>query len=246
MKKITFTHLLSSLLIILLAASCGSNKNFSSRKYTAGTYISHKHKADKPKPNDTVKEEKMTASEDHTASKTNIAPAVKPDTTASEETIMNENKTALGLAPAKVKKESKIGKAKQQAALLREKYGIKRYMPNLSERKALASDGSENSVDPVALVSFILSIVGVAINVFAIATIIATSEYILALLFIVGMVLGIVGLVLGTQGLRRHRKSGGSTLDLVFSIIGTALGGVAILTAFIFAFYTFVLWLATV
>jgi hypothetical protein len=244
MKKITTLQTLSLFLIILVAAGCGSNKHFGSRKYTAGNYISHKHKAGKVKTNETLKEEPVVTGEDHTGAITEKSPEVKPDIIHSEETVVADDKTVLGLAPAKVEKESTISKAKKQAALLREKYAIKRYMSNKQERKCLAYDEGDSSLDPTALVSFILSVVAVAINVIALSIIIATSEYIFTLLFIVGMVLGIIGLVFGTQGLRHHRKNKGATINLVFSIIGTALGGVAILTAFIFAFYTFIFWLA--
>jgi cation transport ATPase len=244
MKKITTLPILSLFLISLIAASCGSNRHFGSRKYTPGNYISHKHKAGKPHTHETVQEEPAIVGNHHKPSNTEKAPEIKPALVPLDETTIADNNTSRSMAPTTQKKESALSKAKKQAAILNETYAIKRYIANKQDRKCLAYADEDRSLDPTALTSFILSVVAVAVNVIAIAVIVATSQYIFTLLFIVGMVLGIIGLVFGTQGLRNHRKKGGSTADLVFSILGTALGGAAILTAFVFAFYTLIFFIS--
>ncbi|MES2131828.1 MAG: hypothetical protein V4506_05715 [Bacteroidota bacterium] len=241
MKKFTFTQLASLLFIILFAASCGSNKTFSSRKYTAGNYISHKHKPAKVKVNETVNEEPVYAStkEELTEKDLTSKKALSPE----EEKIYASPKSSTE-TPVKKERFAALKSTKKKMDTFTEKFTLKKRMGKKGKRCNAYSTDSGDGVEPTALVGFILSVVGLAVNIFALTMTVGASEYIFTLLFIVGMVLGIIGLVFGTQGLRKHHKEGGSNLDLVFSILGTALGGAAILTAFVFSIYTFFFWLA--
>lgn len=241
MKKITSIQLPILLAIILFVTSCGTNKGFINRKYTAGNYVSHKHKPGKPKVTETaVKEGPVYVSAKEGLTEKDLVS--EKSLSAEEEKIY----AAKALADAPVKKErfAALKNTKKKMDAFTEKLTLQKRIAKKEKLRNAYSTDSGSGVEPTALVSFILSVIGLAVNIVALAIIIGTSEYIFTLLFIVGMVLGIIGLVFGTQGLRNHRKKGGSTADLVFSILGTALGGAAILTAFVFSIYTFFFWLA--
>lgn len=250
MKKFTCIYSLFLALMVLFAASCGSNRSFSSRKYTAGNYVSHQHKPGKAGVHESAEQETaVVTKEEVPAGKARVAEKTNP---APKEEFVAADKTALGMSSSEAKKasstqnaEKKAGIEKQEAdAKVLKREAFRKYIASKTERKCLAYDDGDTSLDPVALVSFILGIIGLVLNILAISVIVATAEYVFALLFIAGMVMGIIAVVFGTQGLRRHRKNNGSTINLVFSIIGTALGAGAIITAFIFAFYTLILALS--
>lgn len=255
MRKFTCIYSLFLALIILLAASCDSNRKFRSRKYTAGNYMSHQHKPGKVSVHERAEQETAVATKEEVPAgkvrvdeKTNPAPK-EEFVAASAPAAMEGDKTALGMSSSETKKAGSTQSVEKKASIekkevdtkLLKREAFRKYIASKTERKCLAYDDGDNSLDPIALVSFILGIIGLVMNILAISVIVATAEYVFALLFIAGMVLGIIALVFGTQGLRRHRKNNGSTLNLVFSIIGTAFGGAAIITAFVFAFYTLIL-----
>ena len=256
MRKFTFVFPLFLALIAILSASCGSNRSFSSRKYTAGNYVSHKHKPGKATVQEHAQPEAAVAAKDEVPpGKADLAG--KADLSSKEEVATfvhtGTDKTALGMSSSATRKaapaqgmEEKTDaaqKAFEAKALKREAF--RKYIADNTERKCLAyDDGDGNSLDSVALVSFILGIVGLVLNILAISVIVATSEYVFALLFIAGLVMGIIAVVFGTQGLRRYHKNKNGTINLVFSIIGTAFGAGAIITAFVFAFYTLILALS--
>ncbi len=247
MRKLTFIFPFILAVMVLFAASCGSSRSFSSRKYTAGNYVSHKHKPGKVTEHAPAEQEPAVVTKDEASAGKTYA-AEKTELPSKEEFVATD-KTALGMSSSETKKAASIQSAGKKAGIEKKEADAKalkrdafrKYIANKTERKCLAYDDGDNSLDPVALVSFILGIIGLVLNILAISVIVATAEYVFALLFIAGMVMGIIAVVFGTQGLRRHRKNNGSTINLVFSIIGTALGAGAIITAFIFAFYTLIL-----
>ena len=249
MRKFSFVFPLFLVMMVLLIAGCGSSRTFSSRKYTAGNYVSHKHKPGKVNARETPEQESAPVSKDEvlTESVTVADKAEQP-----KDKLLATSKTALGMTSAEAKAPSSAQSAGKKAETKKAEEKnktfkverIQKYIADRAVRKSVAADEGDNSLDPVALVSFILGILGLVINILAISVIVATAEYVFALLFIAGMVLGIIGLVFGTQGLRRNHKNKNGTLNLVFSIIGTAFGAGAILTAFIFAFYTLILAIA--
>ncbi|MCZ8283873.1 MAG: hypothetical protein O9353_00320 [Bacteroidia bacterium] len=233
-------------MMILFAASCGSNRTFSSRKYTAGKYVSHKHKPGKVSVHESPEQEPAMLSKNDVPVKETLAleKADLPD-----EELPATDKTVLGMTSAKAKapssaknteKKAEAQKTDTKAKAFRTA-NLKKYIADRTVRKAVAADEGGNSLDSVALVSFILGIVGLVLNILAISVIAATAEYVFALLFIAGMVLGIIAVVFGTQGMRRYHKNKNGAINLVFSIIGTVFGAGAIITAFIFAFYTLIL-----
>lgn len=264
MRKIYSIVPLFLAMMILFAASCGSSRSFGSRKYTAGNYVSHKHKAGKVTVQESLEQESASAAKNEasvlsvaeaTCSVTNIknagtedAPvAVKADLPKDE--VIATDKTSLGMTSTESKTSSstqsteKKAEAKKKDKKIRafKAESLKKYIADRTTRKAVAADEDESSLDPVALVSFILGILGLALNILAISVIVATAEYVFTLLFIAGLVMGIIAVVFGTQGLRRYNKNKSGTINLVFSIIGTAFGAGAIITSFIFAFYTLIL-----
>lgn len=246
MRKSTF--ILPLLLIALLfLAGCGSNRSFSSRKYMAGNYTSHKHKPTKPETQESPKEEpKLAASAGTTTGDT------KTEKNNAREESLAGDKTSLGMSA--VDKSRTLSSASEKSVAVEKKKDLKakvvnatvlrHFIGNNTERKCLAyDDDGGSSLDSVALVSFILGILGLALNILALSVIVATSEYIFTLMFIAGLVMGIIAVVFGTQGIRRNRKNKNGTINLVFSIVGTSLGGAAIITAFVFAFYTLIFFL---
>lgn len=248
MRKLTFLFPVFLALVVLALAGCGSSRSFSSRKYTAGNYISHKHKAGKTTVHESPEQEPVAAAKEETPpEKAGVAgKAGQP-----EDELLSTGKTALGMASpersaaaaaAGLEKTNRIEKKETTAKALRSEV-FRNYMANRTERKCLAYDDGDNSLDSVALVSFILGVLGLVLNILALSVIVATSEYVFALMFIAGMVMGIIAVVFGTQGLRRYHKNKSGTINLVFSIIGTAFGAGAIITAFVFSFYTLVLFL---
>jgi hypothetical protein len=246
MRKIYLIGPLFLAIMILLAASCGSSRSFSSRKYTAGNYVSHKHKAGKVTAHENPEQESATITKDDILTEKT---AVAEKTDLPKDEVVATDKTALGMTSTEAKTSSSTQRTEKKAEVKKKDSKIrafkaeslKKYIADRTTRKAVAADEDGNSLDPVALVSFILGIAGLVLNILAITIIAATAEYALALLFIAGMVLGIIAVVFGTQGLRRYHKSKSGTINLVFSIIGTALGAAAIITAFIFAIYTLIL-----
>lgn len=246
MRKSTF--ILPVLLIALLfLAGCGSNRSFGSRKYMAGNYISHKHKPTKPETQESPKEEPKLALSAGAATE-----ATKADKNTIREESLAGDKTALGMDAVDKSKASSSTSEKSVATEKKKDLKAKavnatvlrHFIGNSTERKCLAyDDGGGGTLDSVALVSFILGILGLALNILALSVIIATSEYIFTLMFIAGLVMGIIAVVFGTQGIRRNRKNKNGTINLVFSIVGTSLGGAAIITAFVFAFYTLIFFL---
>lgn len=248
MKKITVIFPLLLALMVFVAASCGSSRSFSSRKYTAGNYVSHKHKPGKVSVHETPEQEPAVLIKDEMPSEK--AAAVEKSDVVKDEFI-GSDKTALGMtsekrstpSPINTEKKASVEKKEVDAKVLKRE-AFRKYIAGKTERKCLAYDDGDKSLDPIALVSFILGILGLVLNILAISVIVASAEYVFALLFIAGLVMGIIAVVFGTQGLRRHHKNNGSTLDLVFSIIGTAFGAGAIITAFVFAFYTLILALS--
>lgn len=261
MRKIYFIGPLFLAMMILFAASCGSSRSFSSRKYTAGNYVSHKHKAGKvtvqespeQEPQTVVKDEASTSSATSSVTKTKDvgtkdAPAIG-GTYLPKDDVVATDKTSLGMTSTESKTSSSTQSTEKKAEIKKKDKKIrafkaeslKKYIADRTARKAVAADEDESSLDPVALVSFILGILGLVLNILAISVIVATAEYVFTLLFIAGLVMGIIAVVFGTQGLRRYHKSKSGTINLVFSIIGTALGAGAIITSFIFAFYTLIL-----
>jgi hypothetical protein len=255
-------------MMILFAASCGSSRSFGSRKYTAGNYVSHKHKAGKVTAQESPEQEPATVVKDEasmlrlssaTGSTTSIKNSGTEDTPLTgkrdlpTDEVIATDKTSLGMTSTESKTssstESTEKKAEKKSELKKKDKKIhafkaeslKKYIADRTARKAVAADEDESSLDPVALVSFILGILGLALNILAISVIVATAEYVFTLLFIAGLVMGIIAVVFGTQGMRRYNKNKSGTINLVFSIIGTALGAGAIITSFIFAFYTLIL-----
>lgn len=246
MRKFTFVFPLFLAMMVLLIASCGSSRKFGSRKYTAGNYVSHKHKPGKVSTYETPERESAQVTKGDVLTE-NITSTEKTDQPKDE--LLATNKTALGMTSSEAKAPSSTQSAEKKVETKKAEEKnktfkverITKYIADRAVRKSVAADEGDNSLDPVALVSFILGILGLVVNILAISVIVATAEYVFALLFIAGMVLGIIGLVFGTQGLRRNHKDKNGTLNLVFSIIGTAFGAGAILTSFIFAFYTLIL-----
>lgn len=241
MKKQAFIFHLALIALILLVASCGSNRSFSSRKYMAGNYISHKHKLPKVSVHENPVEEATFIDKDEIPGKTGSAAVkVQPIESESELVVSPEEKTESSSANNSDKK-----KQLNKKEVLKEKtlkgVSLRKYLAGKTERKCLAYDDGGTSLDSMALVSFILGIAGLVLNILALSMIIGTLQYVFALLFIAGMVMGIIAVVFGTQGMRRYHKNKNGAINLVFSIIGTAFGAGAIITAFIFAFYTFIL-----
>ncbi len=247
MRQATILSSFFLFMIMLFAASCGSNRSFSSRKYTAGNYVSHQHKPGKVSTQEQPEQEAaLVAKDEGPAGKIRVAE--KTDAVSTDE-IVAADKTALGMTSTKSTSSSST-LSKEKKADVKEKdikirafkaESLKKHIADRTIRKAVAADEDGNSLDAVALVSFILGILGLVLNILAISVVVATAEYVFALLFIAGMVLGIIAVVFGTQGLRRYHKTKNGTINLVFSIVGTAFGAGAIITAFVFAFYTLIL-----
>jgi len=235
MKTLTFANLFSFILIVLLAASCGSNKNFSSRKYTSGNYVSHKHKTGKVTVNEPIKEPAYAAKENG-LTKEDLA--VKSPLTDEEATLYTDIKKPLGEPLSKATQSTFLKNTKKTIKSFKEKHSLIHIYSKVKKQTTPKPSGESGSIDASALISLILSVLAVVANIAGVLMVISTSNYVFMLLFLVGLILGIVGLVFGTIGLRHHRKSGGSTLELVFSIVGTALGGVAIITALFFTVYS--------
>ncbi len=236
MKTLTLANLSSFMLIVLLAASCGSNKNFSSRKYTSGNYISHKHKPGNVNVTETIKEKPAYAAKESGLTKEDLA--VKSPLTDEEATLYTDIKKPLGGPLSKATQSTFLKNTKRTIKSFKEKHSLIHIYSKVKKQTAPKPSDESGSIDASALISLILSVLAVVANIAGVLMVISTSNYVFMLLFLVGLILGIVGLVFGTIGLRHHRKSGGSTLELVFSIVGTALGGVAIITALFFAVYS--------
>ncbi len=235
MKKLFITKIVCLFIISVLVVGCASNNRFTSRKYQPGKYVSHQQKPGKVKVIEQPEKEAVYASKEVGLSVEDLKTTTPPT-----ETIEKETSDKV-LSKESVGKSVFYQKIKKKLSVLQTKHPLK--IEQAKRKKRSDTKASDGSLDPVALVGFILSILGVAADILGILIIIGTAEYVFMLLFLAGLILGIIGLVFGTQGLRRHRKDGGSSADLVFSIIGTVLGGASILLAIIFTFYSLILFI---
>ena len=163
MKKIIFTQPAFLLLMILFVASCGSNKSFSSRKYTAGNYVSHKHKPTKVKVNETVHEELVYASTKEELTEKDLEP--KKTLSAEEEKMYTAVKPSTD-APVKKERFAALKETKKKMDAFKKKFTLKKRIGKKGKRCNAYSTDSGNGVEPTALVSFILSVVGLAVNIF--------------------------------------------------------------------------------
>jgi len=236
MKKIQLTKILSLAIIAMIITSCASNGLFTSRKYTAGNYKSPKHKAPKTKVIESIKDEPVYASSDNGLTKSDfktegnlISPIENPE---SNVTPKKEKARITFVSPIK--------EIKNQIKEYKKAKEIKKSAPQNKQPK---TSGASSGMDTTALISLILSVLAIVCDVIGFLMVLATSEYVFLLLFAVGLGLGITGLIMGTKGLKNHRENKGSVLDLVFSIVGTALGGIAIIASVYYAVWS-ALWIA--
>lgn len=236
MKKIQLTKILSLAIIAMIITSCASNGLFTSRKYTAGNYRSLKHKATKTKATESIKDEPVYASSDNSLTETDF----KKEETLNSPIEKSENSVAPKKEKSKITFVSPIKEIKTQIQEFKKAKELRKSTPeNKQSKKKGASDG----IDTTALVSLILSVLAIVCDVIGFLMVIATAEYVFLLLFAVGLALGITGLVMGTKGLKNHRENKGSVLDLIFSIVGTALGGIAIILSIYYSVWS-ALWIA--
>lgn len=242
MKLLATIKILFASILLLCIVSCGSGNHFASRKYQPGKYIAHQQKPDKVK----VTEKTETGAQDVATEKTiSVDPDVKKEPVyAADKTKESENVDVIAsksnTSSETLLKKSNTGVKEFKAkALLQQIITKKDKM--LSSKKFMKAEDKGN--DPTALVGFILGILGVAADIMGFIIVLGTLEYTFMLLFIVGLFLGIGALIFGTKGLSNHRKNGGSSVDLVFSIIGTVFGGLSILMAIVFSFYSLILYL---
>lgn len=241
MKTSFIARILFVPVIILIIVSCGSGNHFASRKYQPGKYIAHTQKPDK------VKTVEKTETEPVYADVENDIPTtidVKKEPVYADQ--QKEVKPIDEIA-SKVDKDKAplITSLKLAAKEFHTKDILKHIITQKDKTSSIKNTvkGEETSHDATGLVGFILGILGVAADILGIVMVIGTLEYTFVFLFLIGLFLGIGGLIFGTKGLRNHHKNGGPTVDLVFSIIGTVFGGVSILLALIFSFYSLIFYL---
>jgi uncharacterized membrane protein len=240
MKKIQLTKILSLAIIAMIITSCASSGLFTSRKYTAGNYRSIKHKAPKNKAIESLeKEEPVYASSDNSLTIRDL----KKTESLIIPTEITENNVTQKKEKAKINFVSPIKEIKEIKEQIKDYKNAKEIKKITQEKKQSKSAASSGGIDTTALVSLILSVLAIVCDVIGFLMVLATAEYVFLLLFAVGLALGITGLIMGTKGLKNHRENSGSTIDLVFSIIGTALGGIAIIASIYYAVWS-ALWIA--
>lgn len=237
MKKNQLTKILSLAIIAMIITSCASSGLFTSRKYTAGNYRSIKHKAPKSKVSESVKDETVYASSDNGLTTSDFK---KEESITPPIEIKENNATPK---KEKTKKISFVSPIKEIKNQIKDHKNAKEIKKITQEKKQSKSSASSDGIDTTALVSLILSVLAIVCDVIGFLMVLATAEYIFLLLFAVGLALGITGLIMGTKGLKNHRENSGSTIDLVFSIVGTALGGIAIIASIYYAVWS-ALWIA--
>jgi uncharacterized membrane protein len=237
MKTNSLFKILSLAIIALMITSCATEGMFTSRKYTAGNYRSFKHKAPKTEATNEVKQEPVYASTENGLTEADFK--TKKTEPSNESSASNSE-------------QKEVKKAKLKAAFVSPIKNIKVQIKNFKAAKQLKKNNSvqknpkeksSSGLDTTALVSMILSVLAIICDVIGFALIVSTLQYVFLLLFAVALALGITGLIMGTKGLKNHRENNGSVLDLVFSIVGTALGGISIILALYYCIWS-VFWIA--
>lgn len=225
MKGIQVIKILLLILIVTIVTGCASNGHFTSRKYTARNYKSYKYRAPKTNLNETIKDEPVYVTSDN---------GLKESDLKKEENLFLqieniETNTSLKKEKAKLILTSPIKKIKEQ---------IKEYKKELKKNKAenqeIKTSLSSKRIGTKALISLILSILALLCNFIGLIFFNEFGFFILVLFFAVGLALGITSLILGIKGLKNHRENKGSIHDLIFSIIGISISGIAILVSIFF------------
>ena len=236
MKTKSLFKFLSLTIVALLMANCANNGLFTSRKYTAGNYRSFKHKAPKTEAIDEIKDEPIYASAEKKLTEADFNPKSfeMNDEQASSKEHITVKKTKF--------KKTFENPFKNIKVQIKNFKTLKEFKKNHSIQKN-PKEKSNSGVDTTALVSLILSVLAIVCDIIGFVLIISTLQYVFLLLFAVALALGITGLIMGTKGLKNHRQNNGSVLDLVFSIVGTALGGISIILALYYAIWS-VLYIA--
>ncbi|MGZ3884606.1 MAG: hypothetical protein ACXVP0_10045 [Bacteroidia bacterium] len=214
--------------VALMLTAC-SGSRFTSRKYTGGHYISHAHKPGSPEKNAS---EKNAAQAVVTASKAKEIVMPRPATPLSEEQL----KTSPAVHSEKKARRQNTAKLTLKPSAAMQMVLAKKLAPKAKDLEKKSSSGS-GGIESHALTGFIFGVAGLVLDIIGFIATVATLNYACLLILIPALVLGILGLINGLKGLKEHRHSKGSSTDLVFSIVGTACGGVAIILALYFAIY---------
>ncbi len=222
--------------LVVLIASCSSEKKFSSRHYTKGRYASHKSKVTTKEKNNVIAE---TSKEVVIA---NNEPTVEKSISKGEYSQeLKEN----AVKSEKSKEKSTIKeRTKQLRSTLKElKKEIKADKKALFKSpKELRKQNAEGTLSTKALLGLIFGIVGMVVNTVA-NILVYNSSYAFIFLFIFGLVFGILALVFGLGGISDYSKGNKNILNLIFGIVGACLGVAAIVTAIYYAIFGIIDWL---
>jgi len=229
-------NILSIVVLTCLLAACTSGKHFTSRKYTSGRYVSHAAHKERINKN-TSNSEKLVAIKKPIVQKAEI-PQKKTE---------NRNVIVASVdAPVSVKAKSKNNAgalSDKKVESLKKKNPVQGFNKKTFKKlPAKTISVSEGKPGTKSLISTILSAVGLIIDVAGVVLSIAALDYVFLLLFPVGLTLGIIGLVLGLQGIKEYRSDKHNGNDnkstLILGIVGTSLGGAAIIAAVVFCLWS--------
>lgn len=222
MKK-QFTLLLAALVLL---ASCSGNR-FTSRKYTKGHYISHAQK-----PNMPARHAGEPANAEPQSS-----PAVLTASSSKKSIVVHAPKALPDQLSHKTSSKSKSSSKRSVVTGKTKKHDIShRYSPVVKKSSRKASPKSSGSgLEKHALRGFIFSVAALLFDVIGFIITVSVPTYAGLLIILPAIALGIIGLINGTKGLKEHKRNGGSTSDLVFSIMATAIGGASLILALIFS-----------
>lgn len=220
----------SVLLMLFLISACTIGKSFTTRKYMPGHYITwHKGK---------VKEKSHDKAPLVRAKKTEAIPV---EVVASQK----ENDKIISIVSTEPKKVKAQPKNLQEIVQLTKKLTwngpvmslvskAQKDTPPLTEKRDQAPSGTK------PLLSVIFGGLGIVFDVLGFMIALILTDYIFIVFSVIGISLGIAAIILGIQSLQDYKteKANGNrhTTWMVLGIVGTSVGGVAILAGIFYAF----------
>lgn len=221
------TKLILFVSAILFIASCKTG-NFTSRRYMAGHYKSNHASVKKPEAIASKRHESSLKREKQNAVNETKETHVLIAANTGKKVVFTEKKHKHLTFSNTATKKAKSVVFKKAFEFLKP-FTQKRSEP-------LRSGKSDEPVSTKSLIGFACGIGGIAIDIIAFIAAVASLNYGVLLLMIVGLVLGILGIVFGTQGIKDY-KSSRNTPTLVFGIVGAATGLAAIILAIYLGLY---------
>ena len=216
MKESYFQRFSLLLIIIALISSCKST-HFVTRKYTSGIYRESKQTVHKP---NSINTEKQVYSANKVGSKVRdfIETELEPEISLKEKNTARIKDNIKRNFNINFNLKKSIQEIKKESSKLKQSH--------VHDKKIKSNNTIDNKPEKNALIGFIFAMAAILFILAAILLLYSNpySLTLCAVLFLLGLILGVVGLIFGTIAKKNHKRNGGSSIDLTFSLIATIIG----------------------